>query len=367
MKKRFLVACLVSFLSVFVSSPAMALEVSLDNARIVNDSGSRAFFTYVTNDSGGLSRPFSQSYVSLPTSHRGAFYLDAQLKNSANNYFYLEPNSIFVYYIMTDNMVWRSGGSSDSTTRNAGCKAVGNAGNWTTWECYAVNYDSTNTGYMYISNQWERAVSGYAMEFTFGSWTQYKSSDTDYTSILNSINFNTSTTASNISSLSSLVDALKTQTNNNFNRQHDDITALSDRMNRNFNMLDNSITQQGNATQEAIEAQTEQDQQDREDLSDQQSAADTSAADSGDDAEEAGTSLLSAVSSFVGVLTSASPSDCVIDMDLGNLDMGNVDLCQLSPPQPIPTIASIMLISFFVPLSWATATRMIGLFRSFTG
>lgn len=131
-------------------------------------------------------------------------------------------------------------------------------------------------------------------------------------------------------------------------------------------MLQDIIDGQGD-TSDKLDREWQQGQDDRDDLTDQQQDISDDADDSAQQAETAGTTLLGAFSSFVGALTNASPTNCVIDMDMGNLDLGEVDLCQLSPPQPIPTIASIMLIAFCVPLSLATATKMINLFRSFTG
>lgn len=111
----------------------------------------------------------------------------------------------------------------------------------------------------------------------------------------------------------------------------------------------------------------EKDEEDRTNIESQQSDSQSGADDSQDAAESTGTTLLGAFTGFVGALTSASPSNCNIDMDLGNLDLGVVNLCQLSLPQPFPTIASIMLILFCVPLSIATARKVINLFRSFQG
>lgn len=114
-----------------------------------------------------------------------------------------------------------------------------------------------------------------------------------------------------------------------------------------------------------IDEQNQQDQQDRDNLNQVSDNTDNSSSDSQQQAEQTGTTLLGAFSAFVTALTNASPSNCNLDMDLGNLDLGVVDLCQLSPPQPIPTIASIFLILFCVPLSIATAKKVINLFRSF--
>lgn len=115
----------------------------------------------------------------------------------------------------------------------------------------------------------------------------------------------------------------------------------------------------------ADDEMNEKDDEDRSNLESQSSDTDSASESSSQDAENTGTTLLGAFSAFVTALTSASPSNCNLDMDLGNLDLGVVNLCQLSPPQPIPTIASIFLILFCVPLSIATARKVINLFRSF--
>lgn len=118
-------------------------------------------------------------------------------------------------------------------------------------------------------------------------------------------------------------------------------------------------------TNAAQSEMNEKDNQDRDNIEQQSSETDSASSDSSSDAEATGTTLLGAFTAFVGALTNAQPSNCNIDMDLGNLDLGVVNLCQLSLPQPIPTIASIMLILFCVPLSIATARKVINLFRSF--
>lgn len=115
----------------------------------------------------------------------------------------------------------------------------------------------------------------------------------------------------------------------------------------------------------ASEKEAEQSQEDRDNLEQQSSDTESGADDSQQEAESTGTTLLSAFTSFVGALTSASPSNCRLNMDLGNLDLGNVNLCSLSPPVEFQSIASIMLILFCVPLSIATARKVINLFRSF--
>lgn len=109
------------------------------------------------------------------------------------------------------------------------------------------------------------------------------------------------------------------------------------------------------------------DEQDRSDISSQQSSVSADSSSSQQAASSTGTTLLAAFSSFVTAITSASPTNCKIDMDMGNLDLGLVDFCQLSPPPAFQTLSSIFLILFCVPLSIATARKVINLFRSFQG
>lgn len=145
-----------------------------------------------------------------------------------------------------------------------------------------------------------------------------------------------------------------------FNRLNDIAGATS---NTSSNIV--TLLQEVQEINDKLDDTTDQEQEDRDNIEQQSSSTESSAADSAQDAESTGTTLLGAFSAFVSALTNASPSNCNIDMDLGNLDLGVVNLCQLDLPQPIPSIASIMLILFCVPLSIATARKVINLFRSF--
>lgn len=128
-----------------------------------------------------------------------------------------------------------------------------------------------------------------------------------------------------------------------------------------------AVVQQQQQTNQKLDREWNQEQDDRDDIEQQASDVNDAAESSSEDATEAGTTLLAAFSAFVTAITNASPSNCNIDMDLGNLDLGVVNLCQLSLPPALSAIGSILLIAFCVPLSIATATKMIRLFRSFSG
>lgn len=133
-------------------------------------------------------------------------------------------------------------------------------------------------------------------------------------------------------------------------------------VNRSVQEVNDSI----NDLNDTINQQNQQDNQDRQDLENAQSDADSSADDSASQAESTGTTLLQAFTDFVGALTSASPSDCSINFNImGYINGGNVNLCQLSLPPAFQTIGTLLLIGFCVPLSIATARKIISLFRSF--
>lgn len=96
-----------------------------------------------------------------------------------------------------------------------------------------------------------------------------------------------------------------------------------------------------------------------------QSDGNTASDSSQQQADSTGTTLLGAFQSFVGAISSASPTSCVINANIGDFKMGNADLCSLTVPPAVKTIGSILLIAFCVPLSLALVNKMIGLFRSF--
>lgn len=132
-----------------------------------------------------------------------------------------------------------------------------------------------------------------------------------------------------------------------------------------LNLYDDAPTPES----QAIENQTEQQQQYHDEtqqtFDDAQDTADTDSDSSSQQATSSGTTLLAGFTSFVSALTGATASNCVINADLGNMDLGSIDLCQLSPPPAFQAISSIMVIGFTVPLSIALAKKMISLFRSF--
>lgn len=104
------------------------------------------------------------------------------------------------------------------------------------------------------------------------------------------------------------------------------------------------------------QAKYEQQAEDNEDDIDAASSA----------AQSTATSLTSVLTQFLGILTSAQPTNCVLNGDLmPHLPLGQLDLCQNSPPAAITALGSLILIAFVVPLAYHLVKRMLALIGSF--
>lgn len=93
--------------------------------------------------------------------------------------------------------------------------------------------------------------------------------------------------------------------------------------------------------------------------------SETAGGDSSSDAETATSSLISVIGSFVGAVTTATPTNCRINGDMGNLDVGTIDLCANPVPTFVQIISSLILIAICIPFAIVMFNRFIGLFRSF--
>lgn len=87
--------------------------------------------------------------------------------------------------------------------------------------------------------------------------------------------------------------------------------------------------------------------------------------DSSDSATAGTGSLISAIGSAVAAITSASPTNCLINGNMGNLNVGQIDLCANPVPAFVSIIGSLLLVLFIVPLCISLFNRFINLFRSF--
>lgn len=106
---------------------------------------------------------------------------------------------------------------------------------------------------------------------------------------------------------------------------------------------------------------TKQETQDAADNS--QNAGDSSSSD----AESATSSLLNVIGTGIGAITTASPTNCRINGNMGNLNIGNIDLCANPVPAFIAVIGSIIAVLVVLPLVIVLFNRFISIIRSFQG
>lgn len=101
----------------------------------------------------------------------------------------------------------------------------------------------------------------------------------------------------------------------------------------------------------------------------QDAADDSSTAgdSSSDDVTSATNSLLSVIGAGIGAITTASPTNCRINGDMGNLDVGTIDLCANPVPSFIAVIGSIIAVLVVLPLVIVLFNRFISIIRSFQG
>lgn len=113
-------------------------------------------------------------------------------------------------------------------------------------------------------------------------------------------------------------------------------------------------------------AQNSHDDDVQEKYEDQAAENEQTANDESSAAQGSATSLLSVVGQFIGVLTSAQPTNCNLNGNLiPHLPLGQLNLCQNSPPAAITILGSLLLIAFVVPLAYHTVKRMLALIGSF--
>ena len=91
----------------------------------------------------------------------------------------------------------------------------------------------------------------------------------------------------------------------------------------------------------------------------------TSGSDSSSNSETATSSLLSVITSGIGAITSASPTNCKINGNMGNLNVGNIDLCANPVPTFMALIGSIIAVLVVLPLVMVLFNRFISIIRSF--
>lgn len=150
-----------------------------------------------------------------------------------------------------------------------------------------------------------------------------------------------------------------------------DIQNLSNNITSAIEDLQISVESSGGVTPAQIQDATETAikntlEEEKEEYEDQAEENETSINSDSSAAQSTATSLLGVVGQFISTLTSAQPTNCNLNGNLiPHLPLGNLDLCQNSPPAAITLLGSLVLIAFVVPLAYHTVKRMLALIGSF--
>lgn len=121
------------------------------------------------------------------------------------------------------------------------------------------------------------------------------------------------------------------------------------------------INQSINNVNNQLEEMNDRDAQDREDLQNSSDSASDSADDLGNDVDDAGEQLLYVLTNFYGLFLNPPSSDCTIDGDTGFIDLGDIDLCYLSPPPAVSILATLLLIGLVIPFAVSAISTLIKL------
>lgn len=119
-----------------------------------------------------------------------------------------------------------------------------------------------------------------------------------------------------------------------------------------------------------LEQQQQQDQKDREDMQSQVNESQSSADEAQEGVNSTSTSLIGAAVELVNVISSASPTDCKVQADIGDFKMGTLDFCSGKPDAMNPIISTCVLLVCF-PIGWIWGKHilsdMLSLIESFNG
>lgn len=124
-----------------------------------------------------------------------------------------------------------------------------------------------------------------------------------------------------------------------------------------------------NVTNQLLQRQWEQEQQDRLQLQDASQNASQDGSDATSNAESATSSLLGAITNIYGVLLHPTTTNCNIGpINLyGQLDLGTLNMCTFSIPQPIFAVGALLLIGLIILLAWSVLSAGMSLYNDLLG
>ncbi|MBQ3445818.1 hypothetical protein IJG29_03815 [Candidatus Saccharibacteria bacterium] len=134
--------------------------------------------------------------------------------------------------------------------------------------------------------------------------------------------------------------------------------------------LDDALLSQQIAQQETMIQQNQtiidQNNQDRSNMENTSDSASDSADSSAASVTNASSSLLVIIGNFINVVLHPPQSDCNISGDMGHMDLGQINLCQLSLPPAFAVIGSILLIGLLIPFVISLINTFLELMKGAT-
>lgn len=124
-----------------------------------------------------------------------------------------------------------------------------------------------------------------------------------------------------------------------------------------------------NVQNQLLQRQYEQEQQDRDNIQNVSNDATADGDNASASAENATSSLLGAITNIYGVLLHPTTSNCNIGpINLYNqLDLGTLDMCTFSIPQPLFAIGALVLIGLVILLAWSVLHATLSLYKDLFG
>lgn len=115
--------------------------------------------------------------------------------------------------------------------------------------------------------------------------------------------------------------------------------------------------------------QQQQDQQDRDNLESQQTEVNSSAESAGDSIDSATSGLQANISSIIGAFSVAPSSDCLINVNTGNLNLNQINLCDVPSEvlNLIHTVTALIVTVAVIFISYSLISAVLALFNEFFG
>lgn len=166
--------------------------------------------------------------------------------------------------------------------------------------------------------------------------------------------FDTVTNNADLQAVGGVVNFYTTKSGTDYTGSLNNINTGITNLNSKLNQTNNKIDSIQNSLDEA-----------KSDTQDAQADAEDTGDDATTDSQTATTNLLGVITQAVTAISSVSPSNCNLNGNMGNLNLGNMNMCDNPVPTFITVIGSLLLILAIVPLAIHLFNLFISITRSF--